>query len=76
MDRHTNTIKTLSEAFQGLISRIVTREEELHRCEASIGRSHNIRRMNKIRDEIANLERRAANAEQLLNRALSGEFVL
>jgi hypothetical protein len=55
-------------AINKLVGQLVTKEDELRLCEQSQGKAHDVRKMNKLREEIASLERRISLAESVQDR--------
>ena len=55
----------IGQAIGNLMSQLVTKQDELRRRETSQGTSHDVGKMNRLREEIASLERRIERAERL-----------
>lgn len=56
----------VGKAWSKLVERLLAKQDELRRREASQGKSHDVQKMNRLRDEIASLEARLNRAENLL----------
>lgn len=65
------TVKAMSSAIEKLTWKLVAKQDELRRRESSIGTAHDVQKMNKLRDEIASIERRLSLAERVQDRALN-----
>ena len=52
-------------AIEKLWAQLIPKRDELHRRETSQGTSHDVAKMNRLREEIAGLERRIERAERL-----------
>lgn len=57
-------------AIGKLVSQLTAKEAELHRRETSQGTDHDVIKMNKLRQDIASIERRLTVAERLQDRSL------
>lgn len=63
-------IPPLNTAVNKLSTMLITKQDELRRRENSQGTYHDVRKMQKLRAEIASLEKRLQQAEWLQERAL------
>src|SRR5690606_14607627 len=60
-------------AIGKLVDKLTAKQEELRRCEGITGRGYPLRKINRLRDEIARLEQRIQRAERLQDSTLRGE---
>lgn len=67
----TFDLPTMSRCVDKLMGQLVEKKEELRRREKSEGKGHDVRKMNRLRDEIQSLEKRLSRAERLQDEALS-----
>lgn len=64
------TAHVIGIAIGKLTDRLTAKKIELHRRETSGGKSHDVRKMNRLREEIASLEARISRAERWQDREL------
>ena len=67
----SKSLPALNAAVGKLMDQLTAKQDELRRREQSQGMSHDVRKMNKLREEIASLEKRLARAERLQDEALT-----
>lgn len=67
-----NELPVLNACVDKLMTKLIMLQDELRAREASCGKAHDIRKMNRLRVEIASVERRLARAENLQEAALCG----
>ncbi len=61
---------TLNNCVDLLMTKLFTKKDELRRRENSCGKYHDVRAMNRLRTEIANLAKRLTMAEKLQDHAI------
>ncbi len=64
-------LPALNTAVSKLMTLLASKQDELRRREESCGTFHDVRKMTKLRDEIASAERRLVRAERLQDAALA-----
>lgn len=64
------TVRAMSSAIEKLTFKLVAKQDDLRRRESSIGTDHDVQKINKLRDEIASIERRLSLAERVQDGAL------
>jgi hypothetical protein len=64
-------LPTLNRCVQLLAGQLIHKQDELRCREQSCGMYHDVRKMTKLREEIASLEKRLARAERLQDEALT-----
>lgn len=69
--RRNETVVAMSSAIEKLTSKLVAKQDELRRRETSQGTSHDVHKMNRLREEIAAIERRLSLAERVQDEALT-----
>jgi hypothetical protein len=63
-------LPTLNTCVEKLMIQLATKQDELRRRELSCGMAHDLRKMMRLREEIASLEKRLSRAERLQDAAL------
>lgn len=63
-------LATINLCVEKLMTKLETAKDELNRRENSCGMYHDVRKMNKLREDIRSLETRLARAERLQDQAL------
>lgn len=63
-------LPALNAAVDKLTKQLIDKQEQLRIRETSAGKMHDVRKMNRLRDEIKSLESRLARAERLQEAAL------
>jgi len=66
-------LPVLNKCVSDLLTQLVTKQEELRRRETSCGTYHDPRKMTRLREQIASLERRLGMAEKLQEAALAAK---
>lgn len=66
------TRSAVSQAWEKLCSELTRKQIELRRRETSIGTSHDLAKINRLRKEIDSLEKRLILCEAFLDRPVNG----
>jgi len=62
--------RVMGMAIEKLNKQLIAKEDELRRRETSTGTSHNVAKMNRLRDEIDSINKRLTLAEKVQDSAL------
>lgn len=61
--------RAMGSAIDKLMSQLIVKQDELKRRESSTGTSHDVAKMNRLREEIDGINRRLALAEKIQDSA-------